>query len=123
MSLSARSTLEKTIRDFLLCVNSKVVFRIKNRLVSKFTFKYKISLEMRFLFCYNFQCSSSSATYYGKTKRHFKVCVSERMGVSAGTGKNFKSTKTSAVRDHILICNNIASFEDFSAWLMEPVKL
>ena len=46
LSLSARSTLEKTIRDILPCVNLKVVFRIKNRLSSKFTFKDKISKEI-----------------------------------------------------------------------------
>ena len=43
-----------------------------------------------------------------------KICVSERMGVSARTGKNIKSTKIFAVRDHMLVCNNIVSFEDFS---------
>ena len=114
LSLSARSTLEKTIRDFLPCVNLKVVFRIMNRLSSKFTFKDKISKEMRSLLCYKFQCSSCNATYYGKTKRHFKVRVSEHMGVSACTDKNIKSTKNSAVRDHMLVCNNNVSFEDFS---------
>ena len=36
------------------------------------------------------------------------------MGVSVHTGKNIKSTKYSAVRDHMLLCNNIVSFEDFS---------
>ena len=36
------------------------------------------------------------------------------MGVSAHTGKNSKSTKNPAVCDHILVCNNIMSFEDFS---------
>ena len=36
------------------------------------------------------------------------------MGVSARTSKNTKSTKNCAVRDHILVCNNIVSFEDFS---------
>ena len=114
LSLSARSTLEKTIRDILPCVNLKVVFRIKNRLSSKFTFKDKISKEMRSLLCYKFQCSSCNATYYGKTKRHFKVRVSEHMGVSARTGKNIKCTKISAVLNHMLVCNNIVSFENFS---------
>ena len=66
------------------------------------------------LLCYKLQCSSSNATYYGKTKRHFKVRVSEHMGVSARTGKNIKSTKNSAVRDHMLVCNSIVSFDDFS---------
>ena len=36
------------------------------------------------------------------------------MGVSAHTGKNIKSTKNFAVREHMLICNNTVSFEDFS---------
>ena len=66
------------------------------------------------LLCYKFQCSSCNATCYGKTKHQFKVRVSEHMGVSARTGKNIKSTKNSAVRDHMLVCNNIVSFENFS---------
>ena len=66
---------------------------------------------MRSLLYYKFQCSSCNATYYGKTKRHFKVRFSEHMEVSARTSKNIKSSKNSAVRDHMLVCNNI---EDFS---------
>ena len=69
---------------------------------------------MRSLLCYKFQCSSCNATYYGKTKRHFKVSASEHMEVSARTSRNIKSTKNSAVRDHMLVCNNIVSIEDFS---------
>ena len=111
---SAKSTLEKTICDMLSCVSLKVVFRIKNRLSSKFTFKDKISKEICSLLCYKFQCNSCNATYYGKTKRHFKAHVSEHVGVSAGTGKNIKCTKNSAVRDHMLVCNKAVSFEDFS---------
>ena len=85
-----------------------------NRLRSKFTVKDKISKKMRSLLCYKFQCSSCNVAYYGKTKRHFKVRVSEHMEVSACTGKNIKSTKNSAVHNHMLVCNNIVSFEDFS---------
>ena len=68
---------------------------------------------MRSLRCYKFQCSSCSATY-GKTKHHFKVCVSEHMGVSACADKNIKSNKNSAVRDHVLVSDNTMTFEDFS---------
>ena len=100
LSLSARSIIENTIRDILPCVNLKVVFRMKNRLSSKSTFKDKISKEMHSLLCYKFQCSSYNATYYGETKHHFKFHV--------------KSTKNSAVCDCMLVCNNIESFEDFS---------
>ena len=66
------------------------------------------------LLCYKFQCNSCNATYYGKIKRHFKVCVSEHIGVFARTGKNINCTKNSAVRDHMLLCNKVVSFEGFS---------
>ena len=69
---------------------------------------------MHSFLCYRFQCSSCNASYYGKTKRYFKVHISEHICVSACTGKNITSTKNSAVCDHLLICNNIVSFEDFS---------
>ena len=36
------------------------------------------------------------------------------MAVSARTGKTLKSTKNSAVPGHMLVCNNIVSFENFS---------
>ena len=69
---------------------------------------------MHSLLCYKFECSSCNATYYGKTKRHFKVRVSEHMGISARTGKNMKCAKNYAVRDHMVVCNNITSFGSFS---------
>ena len=36
------------------------------------------------------------------------------MDVFVHTGKNIKFTRNSAVRDHMLVCNNTVSFEDFS---------
>ena len=36
------------------------------------------------------------------------------MGVFSLTGKNIKSTKSAAVRDHMLVCDNIVSFEEYS---------
>ena len=37
-----------------------------------------------------FQCGSCNATYYGKTKRRFKVRMCEHLGISALTGKRVK---------------------------------
>ena len=56
---------------------------------------------MRFLLWCKFQCSNCNATHYSKIKCHFKVRVSEHVGVSTRTGKNIKSTKNSAVHDHM----------------------
>ena len=69
---------------------------------------------MRCLLYYKFHCSIYNASYYGKTKRHLKVRVSGHTGVYAQTDKKIKSTKYSAVRDIMLFCNNIVSYEDFS---------
>ena len=93
LSLSARSTFEKTIRDILPYVNLKEVFRKKIRLSSEFTFEDKISKEMRPLLCYKFQCSSRNTTYHIKTKCDFKVRVSEHKGVSARKSKNINLPK------------------------------
>ena len=43
-----------------------------------------------------------------------KPNVSEHMGISARTGKNMKCAKNYVVRDHMVVCNNIASFGSFS---------
>ena len=40
--------------------------------------------------------------------------VSLTMNISASTGKNIKSVKNYVVSDHMLFCNSIVSFEDFS---------
>ena len=93
----------------LPCVNLKVVFRIKNRLNSKFTLKDKISKEIISLLWYKIQCSSYNATYYGKTKHHFKV-LWESLHVQVKTLSLLKTT----LCDHMLVCGSIGSFEDFS---------
>ena len=45
---------------------------------------------------------------------HFKIRISEHMGISACAGENIKSAKNAAARDHMLLCNNVVSFEYFS---------
>ena len=72
--------------------------------------------------CYKFQCSSCNATYCGKTKRRFRVCVSENMEVSARTGKNIKSTKSSDVRDHMFLIT-LCLLKTYVFWLIEPMTL
>ena len=45
--------------------------------------------------------------------RHFKVRVGEHSGISPLTNKRSKSKKSTAVKDHMLICDQLASFDDF----------
>ena len=71
-------------------------------------------------------CGSCSASYTGKTFRHLKVRVSEHQGVSPRTGKIVKGTLSTSVRDHMLECDHIVTWDDFKVlgresnhWLLE----
>ena len=51
---------------------------------------------------------------HGETDRHLKVRSGEHIGISPLTFKKTKPSKESAIRDHLLNCNNIPSFEEFT---------
>ena len=64
---------------------------------------------------YKCKCGCCNATYYGKTKRHFKVRICEHLGISLVTGKKVKidNSKVKAIQEHLLCCNYSPSYEDF----------
>ena len=63
---------------------------------------------------YKYTCGRCNSTYYGETDRHLKVRSGEHIGISPLTFKKTKPSKESAIRDHLLNCNNIPSFEEFT---------
>ena len=62
---------------------------------------------------YEFSCGRYNTTYYGKTCQHLNVRVGEHSGISPLTGKKSKARKTTAVKDHMLFCDQIVSLENF----------
>ena len=62
---------------------------------------------------YKFTCGRCNATYYGQTFHHFKVRIGEQSGISPLTNKRSKSKKLTAVKDHMLICDQPVSFDNF----------
>ena len=59
---------------------------------------------------YKFLCGWCNATYYGETCRHLSVRVGKHSVVSPLTGK--KSKKSTAVKNHMLFCDQIVSIND-----------
>ena len=59
-------------------------------------------------------CGRCNSSYYGETDRHLRVRAGEHIGLSPLTFEKFKPSKESAVRDHLLFCDNDSSFEEFS---------
>ena len=56
-----------------------------------------------------------NATYYGKTKHHFKCRICEHLGISHLIGKNVRidHNKVIAIQEQLLCCNFSPPFEDF----------
>ena len=72
-----------------------------------------IPLCLRSNIVYKFVCGRYNATYYSETCHHFKVRVGEHSGISPSTDKRSKSKKSTTVKDHMLMCNQPVSFDDF----------
>ena len=94
--------------------NIRFAFQTKRKISNFFTFKDKIPSFLRSGIVYKFQCGSCNATYYGKTKHHFKVRMCENLRISALTGKGVKGDDDSAIKEHLPFCNHTPDFEDFS---------
>ena len=114
ISLNIRSKISKIFNESLPHCQLKIVFSSNCRLKSFLSYKDKIPKSLRSGVVYKYQCSSCNATYYGKTKRHLKVRMSEHFGISPFIGKKVKGNTQSAVKDHFLICDSTPSFDDFS---------
>ena len=95
--------------------NLKIVFTSPVRVKSFFIFKGKLPRMLLSGLVYKYKCSGCNVTYYGKTKRHFKVPICEHLGISHFTGKKVKirNSKLTAIQEHFLCCNYSPSFEGF----------
>ena len=114
LSLQIRTRINRIMKNKLPNCNVQFVFQTKCKISNFFTFKDKIPLVLRSGIVYKFQCGSCNTTYYGKTKRHFKVRMCEHLGISALSGKRVKGDDDSAIKEHLLFCNHKPDFEDFS---------
>ena len=114
LSLQICTRINREMKNKLPYCNVRFVFQTKCKISNFFTFKDKIPSLLRSSVVYKFKCGSCNATYYGKTKRHFKVRMCEHLGISALTGKRVKGDDDSAIKEQLLFCNHTPDFEDFS---------
>ena len=113
MSQIVKTRLTKTMNKHMKFCKLRVIFQINNRLKNYIRFKDSVPETLRSSLIYKFSCGSCTASYIGKTYRHFKVGVSEHQGVSPRTGKPVKGTLSTSVRDHMLVCDHKVVHEDF----------
>ena len=109
-----KNRLTKTLNKHIKFGKFRVIFQTNNRLRNYFRFKDSVYETLRSNLIYKFSCGSCTASYIGKTYRHFKVRVSEYQGVSPRTGKPVKGTLSTSVRDHMFLCDHKVVHEDFN---------
>ena len=63
---------------------------------------------------YKYKYGRCNSSYYSETDRHLKVRSGEDIGISSLTFTKIKPSKKNAIREHLLICNNISSFGEFT---------
>ena len=113
LSLQIRTRINCVMKNKLPHRNFRIVFQSKCKLINFFAFKDEIPIFLRSGIVYKFKCDGFNATYYSRTKRHFKVRMCEHLGVSALTGKRVKGDNDSAVKEHHLFCNHSSGFDNF----------
>ena len=109
MSGVIKTGLSKALQKRLPFCKLQVIFKSTNHLKSYFNFRDVLPEPLRSCQIYKFTYRS----YTGKSFWHLKVRVSEHQGVSPRTGKIVKGTLSTAVRDHMLKCDHIVTWDDF----------
>ena len=89
-SFEIRKKLQKLFRGELTSCNLKIVFTSPVTVKRFFTLKDKLPKILLSGLAYKYKCGGYNATYYGKTKRHFKVRICEHLGISHITGERVK---------------------------------
>ena len=89
-SFEIRKKLQKLFRGELTSCNLKIVFTSPVTVKRFFTLKDKLPKILLSGLVYKYKCGGYNATYYGKTKRHFKVRICEHLGISHITGERVK---------------------------------
>ena len=114
ISLLLRTKLRKSFKNILNYCKVQIVFKSQRCLSSLFRFKEPLPDDLMSKVVYKYTCGRCSCSYYGETDRHVRVRTWKHIGLSPLTFKKCKPSKESAVRDHLLFCDNDPSIEEFS---------
>ena len=111
--LYLKTHLQKSINRNISFCKIKIIFESSKRLTHFFRFKEKIPLCLHSNIVYQFVCGTCNATCCVDTSHRFKIRVGENLGISPLTNKRFKSKKSTAIKDHMLFCDQQVSFDHF----------
>ena len=109
-----RTKLTKSFKGLLNSCKLQIVFKSQRKLSDVFRSKDRLPLDLVSGVVHKYTCGRCNSTYYGETDRHLKVRSAEHIGISPLTFTETKTSQENAIRDHLLNCNNISPFEEFT---------
>ena len=96
------------------CCKLQIVFKSQRKLANDFRFKERLTFDLVSGAVYKCTCGRCNSFCYGETDRHLKVRSGEDIGISPWKFRKVKPSKESAIGEHLLNCNNISSFDEFT---------
>ena len=114
ISLQTRTKWRKSLKGLVNSCKLQIIFKSQRKLSNFFRFKDLLPSDLVSGVLYKYTCGRCNSTYYGETEKKIKVRFGEYIGISTLTFKKTKPSKESAILDHLLNCNNILSFEEFT---------
>ena len=98
------------------------MLKYQTRLFNSFRYKDPIPRDLISGVAYKFQCGLCNESNYGDSIRQSDMRSGEHIGVSPLTRKKVKPSNNSAICDHLLHCNFLPSFDNFSVLAHENKK-
>ena len=114
VSLQTRTKLRKYFKGILNCCKLQFFFKSRRKPANAFRFKDRLPFGLLSGVVYEYTCGRCNSSYYGETDRDLKVWSGEHIGISPWTFKKVKPSKERTIRDHLLNCKNIPSFDEFT---------
>ena len=113
VSSQTRTKSRNSFKSILTCFKLQVIFkRLKNSLFSVWKMDYLFWLSV---WCVLQRCLwKVQISYYSEKDRQLKFRSGDYIPISTLTFTKIKPSKESAIRDHVLNCNNIPSFNEFT---------
>ena len=119
--MQTSTKLDEVFKGVLNRYKLEITFKCQTRFFSSFQYKDPIPKDLISRVFYKFQCGLCEESHYDESTRHLDIRSGEHRGVSSLTGKKVKPIN-SVARDHLLRCNYLPSFDNFSILAHENKK-
>ena len=114
ISLQVRTKLRNAMKNTLNHCKFQVIFNKEEKVSNIFRFEDRVPHGSVSGVVYEYTCGRCNSSYYDETERNSKVRFAEHLRKLPLTFKKTKPSKESSIRDHLLECDNNASFDKFT---------